>query len=231
MPKKPKRHELQQRDFRIKHGLEQTKKRVILPERHLFVTEGTKTEPNYLNGLVDLICERYGPSVRKQFDIIGEGTNTLNLLQRAEAHQHNEAYGYQHIWIIYDKDDFPADAFDNTVNRCDSLNKRFQSEGHDIAFHAIWSNQCIELWFLLHFDYLQADIDREQYRTILSNHLGRHDEKNDAELFMALLPHLERAIRNAKRQMNYYPKESPPSQKAPATNVYKLVEHLREYIQ
>ena len=232
MPKKPKRHELQQRDFRIKHGLEHTKKlRIMLPERHLFVTEGTKTEPNYLNGLVDLICDHFGPSVRKQFNIIGEGGNTLNLLQRAEAYQHNEAYGYQHVWIIYDKDDFPSDAFDNTVSRCDAINKRFQSENRDTIFHAIWSNQCIELWFVLHFVYLQSDISREQYSAILSSHLGRHYEKNDAKIFTTLLPTLDQAIRNAKRLMSSYSKESSPSQKAPATNVYELVEHLREYIR
>lgn len=71
MPKKPKPHELRQREYRIKHGLEGIPKpRLILPERHLFVTEGKKTEPNYLNGLVDLICEHYGTPARKQFKIM-----------------------------------------------------------------------------------------------------------------------------------------------------------------
>lgn len=232
MPRNPKRHELQQRNFRIKHGLERPKKlRVILPERHLFVTEGTKTEPNYLNGLIDLICERYGSSVRKQFDIIGESVNTLNLLQKAEAYQHNVSDGYQHVWIIYDKDDFPADAFDNTMSRCDALNKRFQSEGRDTTFHAIWSNQCIELWFVLHFAYLQSDIDRSQYCSILSNHIGQQYKKNDTEIFAILLLNLNQAIKNAKRLMKNYPAETPPSQKAPATNLYELVEYLREYIK
>ncbi len=232
MPKKPKRHELQQRGFRIRNGLESIPKpRIILPERHLFVTEGTKTEPNYLNGLVDLICKRYGTRVKKQFDIIGEGDNTLNLLYKAESYQQNESDDYQHIWIIYDKDDFPADSFDNTLNRCNAINKRYKTEGRDTRFHVIWSNQCIELWFVLHFDYLQSDIDRNQYRDILSTHIGRHYEKNDPEIFATLHPKLNKAIKNAKRLMNNYPAESPPSQRAPVTNAYELVEHLREYIK
>lgn len=232
MPRKPKPHELQKREVRIKLGLESEKgPRILLPEKHLFVTEGKKTEPNYLNGLIALICERYGPQVKRQFDVIGEGDNTLNLLQKAESYQQDGADGYQHVWIVYDKDDFPPDAFDNTMNRCDAINKRFQSEGRDTEFHAIWSNQCIELWFVLHYDYLQADISREQYREILSRHIGRHYEKNDEEIFKTLYPRLDHASKNAKKLMNNYAQELPPSQKTPATNVYELIDHLREYMK
>lgn len=168
---------------------------------------------------------------KKQFQIIGEGDNTLNLLQKAEDYHQNEADNYQHIWIIFDKDDFPADAFDNTSNRCDAINKRYQDEQRDTRFHAIWSNQCIELWFLLHFDYLQPDIDRNQYYDILSAHIRPRYEKNDPKIFETLLPNLDKAIKHAKRLMRNYPVESPPSQKAPATNFYELIEHLRGYLR
>ena len=232
MAKNPKRHELQQRDFRVRNGLERVSKpRVMLPERHLFVTEGTKTEPNYLKGLVNLICERYGSQVKKQFHIIGEGDNTLNLLQKAESYQQNESDDYQHIWIIYDKDDFPADAFDNTSSRCDAINKRFQDEHRDTEFHVIWSNQCFELWLLLHFDYLHSDIDRNQYYDILSTRIGQHYDKKDPKIFETLLPNIDKAIKHAKRLMRNYPVESPPSQKAPATNFYELIEHLGGYLR
>lgn len=231
MPRKPKRHELQNRTFRVKHGLERVSiPRIELPERHLFVSEGTKTEPNYLRGLVTMISQHYGTQAKKQFHIIGEGDNTLNLLQRAEAYQQNEAYDYQHVWIIYDKDDFPADDFDNTVHRCDAINQRFQSEGRSTKFHAIWSNQCIELWFLLHFCYLQADIDQNQYRKVLSEKMGRHYEKNDDSIFATLYPHMEQAIKNAKHLMKNHSTEIPPSQKVPATNFYELAEYLRGYM-
>jgi len=231
MAKKPKRHELQSRAFRTSHGLEADKRtRLILPERHLFVTEGTKTEPYYLQGWIDLICQRYGSAAKRQFEIHGEGTNTLDLLQRAEERQYNRSGDFQHVWILYDKDDFPADSFDNTEGRCEALNRRFQEEGRDTRFHALWSNSCIELWFVLHFSYLVSDIDRGQYQEILSQCLGRHYEKNDPELFADLYPHLDEAIRNAKRLMERYPDNIPPSQKAPATKLYELAEHLSGYI-
>ncbi|MDE6280319.1 MAG: RloB family protein [Oscillospiraceae bacterium] len=231
MPKKPKPHEMRDRSFRVKCGAERASvPRMVLPERHLFVTEGAETEPNYLNGLVDVICKNYGEAARRQFKIIGEGNNTLYLLQRAEAYQQNEGDEYQHIWIIYDKDDFPACDFDNTVKRCEAINKRFKAEGREIQYHAIWSNQCIELWFLLHFNYLDTDIDRAQYRAILSDELGRHYEKNDEEILGTLLPRTDRAIQNAKKLMEKYDEGEPPSQKAPGTNFYELVEYLKGYL-
>lgn len=232
MARKPKPHEMRDRKFRVAYGRERSSSpRPVLPEKHLFVTEGTKTEPNYLYGLIDAVCQRYGEAARRQFRVIGEANNTLYLLQRAEGYQQNEGDEYQHIWIIYDKDDFPADDFDNTVNRCRAINKRFQAEGRDVRYHPIWSNQCIELWFVLHFQYMDSDIDRAQYRDILSKKLGRTYEKNDSDLFEILSTYTELAAKNAKKLMAQYPDEMPPARRSPATNVYELVEYLEAYLK
>ena len=231
MAKKPKPHEMRVRSNRVAWDLERAERpRLILPGRHLFVTEGTKTEPNYLEGLVEMIAARHGAAAKKQFRIIGEGDNTLYLLQKAEAYQQNDADDYQHVWIIYDKDDFPADDFDNTVKRCEALNKRFQSECRDLTYHALWSNECIELWFLLHFVYLDVNVPREQYREMLSTQLGKHYEKKDDAIFAALLPNMDAALRNAHTLMDSYDPSLPPSQRAPCTTVYELLETLYSYI-
>lgn len=227
----PKRHELQSQKYRIAHGLERSMRpRRILPERHLFVSEGTKTEPNYLYGMIDRVCQCVGENARQQLCVIGDGSCTLNLLKRAEEYQKNDSDGFQHVWIIYDKDDFPADAFDNTVNRCVALNKRYAEENRDLQFHAIWSNQCIELWFPLHYVYLQSDISREEYREKLSEHIERRYEKNDDHIYQTLSSHLDDAIKHSKNLMGSFPSDLPPSQKAPCTNFFELIEHIKSYI-
>ena len=53
--------------------------------------------------------------------------------------------------------DFPADHIDSVLQFCDA------DSNDETTFHAVWSNQCIELWFLLHFSYMQSDIHREEY--------------------------------------------------------------------
>lgn len=232
MAKKLKPHELRNRDTRVAYNLERIERpRKILPGKHLFVTEGTKTEPNYLEGLINLISDRYGEDVKKQIIIYGEGDNTLNLVMKAEAYQHNAADDFQHVWLIYDKDDFPADSFDNTISRCNALNKRFSSEGRDITFHALWSNECFELWLLLHFCYMDSNISREEYRQKLSEYLGRHYDKADRSIFEELRPRLNDAIRNARKLIESYDADAPVSQKAPCTTFYELLEALRSYIE
>lgn len=232
MGKNLKPHELRKRSIRVEHNIEKPRApRPILPERHLFVTEGTKTEPNYLNWLIDRICARYDEAARRQFHILPEGGNTLYLLARAEKHLRYEADSYQHVWIIYDKDDFPADNFDNTVARCTALNERYGEEGLDVTFHALWSNECFELWLLLHFCYQNTNIPREQYWEMLSEFFGKPYDKTDGTVFDALTPEMmEAAIKRAKALMSNYGPDTPPSQRAPATSFHELLECLKPYI-
>lgn len=231
MAKNPKKHELRNRNTRLKLNLERVDRpRAMLPERHLFVTEGTKTEPTYLNGIVCKIVERFGNSAKQQFQIMGEGDNTLNLLMQAESYQQNDADGFEHIWIIYDKDDFPPDHFDNTVHRCQALNARFKKEGRNTQYHAIWSNECIELWFLLHFVYLDTQVNRGQYQKMLTEYLQRHYEKNDERLFDELFPYINNAVKRAKRLRKNYKENTPPSQQSPCTMFFENVEELDKYL-
>ena len=234
MGKKPKPHELRERATRVRLNLERNVQcKQLLPDRHLFVTEGTKTEPFYLYGLINCICNKLGDSAKSQFNVIGEGDNTLNLLSRAESYLQNSSDYYQHVWIIYDKDDFPADHFDTVAIRCEALNQRFQGQGRDLHFHAIWSNECFELWLLIHFDFLQANISREDYKSKLSAHLQSLNlgayEKNRTDIFQLLYPRLNFAIKNAQR-LEKANSGKTPSQSAPGTKLHELLIELKPYL-
>lgn len=100
-----------------------------------------------------------------QLDIYGEGDNTLSLLDKAINRVKNNPNGYKHIWIVYDTDDFPSAHINKTNEACVNLSTE------ETQYHAIWSNQCIELWFLLHFGFFQSDIHRNEYWTKLSKWL------------------------------------------------------------
>lgn len=103
----------------------------------------------------------------------------------------------------------------------------------EIEYHAIWSNQCMELWFLLHFDLLQSDIHRSEYWPKLTECLkeigaGEY-AKNRTDMYHILRPYMDMAIANAKSldATNY---GKAPSKAAPGTKVYELVERLRPYL-
>jgi len=197
----------------------------IQPEYHLIVTEGTDTEPKYFQSLKEHLNKSY--KGRIQIQIFGEGDNTLSLLRRARKRALASPNPFKHVWIVYDTDDFPADHVDNTALRCTAL-----SNGETV-YHATWSNQCIELWFLLHFDFFQSDLHRNEYFPKLSGYLssisaGRY-KKNREDMFDVLLPKLETAITNGKKldKMNV---KNPPSKCCPGTKVFELIEKLKPYI-
>lgn len=140
------------------------------------------------------------------------------------AHSNNI---YKHVWLVYDKDDFPREHFDKTATLCE------KSSTEETHFHAIWSNQCIELWFLLHFMFLQADLHRDEYwpkltECLKSRNLGTY-YKNKSDMYTVLHPFIDEAIRNAKKleQIN---QGRTPSKSAPGTMVHYMIETLRPYL-
>lgn len=201
-------------------------RRMIAPEYHLIVTEGTKTEPNYFGKLKEEINSRYRDRISIEIAGIGQGSNTLTLLEKAQNIVSNSPIEYKHVWLVYDKDDFPRDDFDNTYYKCKSLSKQHEA----VMNHALWSNECIEYWFLLHFHLLQSAISRNEYYPKLSEYLGSKYEKNRDDIYSLLKPHLTTAIKNAK-QVAAGNKNLPPSQSTPGTTVYEIFEKLISYLK
>jgi hypothetical protein len=200
-------------------------RRMIAPEYHLIVTEGTKTEPNYFEKLRDEINQKYKGHISIRIEGIGQGSNTLTLLERAQKIVAESPVQFKHVWLVYDKDDFPKDDFDNTFTKCGLLSKADDS----VSYHALWSNECIEYWFLLHFILLDSAISRNEYYPKLTEHLGSKYEKNRNDIYSLLKPNLQTAINNAKKVQKRNT-NLPPSKCTPGTAVYEIFEKLKNYL-
>lgn len=200
------------------------RKILIAPEYHLIVTEGEKTEPLYFEGLKNEINRQYKDRISIQIEGIGKGNNTLTLLERAQELVFSSINPIKHVWLVYDKDDFPPSDFDNTYYKCAKISTQ------DIKYHALYSNECIELWFLLHFEYLQSAIHRNDYYPKLSNYLDMKYQKNMDSMYQMLKPFMKMAIANAKRLDESY-SNLPPTKCYPATKVYEIFDFLKDYIK
>lgn len=199
------------------------------PEYHLIVTEGTKTEPLYFGAFRDSINKNHKGRIR--LDICGTGMNTLSIVDRAVTIVKNSPNQYKHVWIVYDTDDFPSEDIDSTEKVCKELSAK---DKDSTVYHALWSNQCIELWFLLHFDFMHSDLQRHLYYPKLSSYLkkeGKEDgyRKNREDMFSILKPYINNAIRNAEKleKQNH---GKLPSSSAPGTKVYMLFDRLKSYL-
>ena len=196
-----------------------------LPPYTMIVSEGVKTEPFYIQGFVDKVNERY-KSISKEPHIVvyGTGRNTNGLIRFIDKMiAEGKWTHYKKFWLMYDKDDFPADNFDNT---------QFEAEARKDPIMAVaWSNESIELWFLLYFEDYCANNGREQYIEKLNKYFEYSKAREDLCDVLAEKGSLEDAMRRARKKYQEFldAKISSMSQMVPATRVYELIEELDSY--
>ena len=178
--------------------------------RYYIFCEGQATEPKYFQGFKRYIEDN--PIYRDMVLI-------ENKITKGQ------------IWCVYDKDSFPSNDVNGVVQRAEVLNQK----NPDIQYHAAWSNECIEFWFMLHFAYYTANNHRSEYKKFLNEKfqelgIGKY-EKNMDNIFETLMnggnPKL--AIRYARRIIKNEEGKT-PAEIAPGTKVYELVEELAKYL-
>ena len=199
--------------------------------RYYIFCEGQQTEPRYFEGFKKLIEDN--PVYRDMVLIEIEPcqAETMRVIGMAERYVKKNKIKKGQIWCVYDKDSFPAADFNGVVHRAEQLNK----ETPDLQYHTAWSNECIEFWFLLHFAYYTSNNHRTEYIGFLNDkfaalELGKY-QKNMKDIFEILMtkgnPKL--AIRYAKRIIKDGEGKT-PTEIAPGTKVYELVEELAKYL-
>lgn len=200
-------------------------KRRLNPEYHLIVTEGTDTEPKYFEAIKTEINKNFRERIR--FEILGAGDNTVSLFKKAKLIADKSNNGFKHVWIVYDTDDFPPEHINQTLELCKT------NSTEDIQYHALWSNQCIELWFLLHFAFYHSDIHRNEYWPKLTEYLKKIDageyRKDRDDMYAVLRPFMDTAIKNAKKLATRNCGKT-PADSAPGTEVYQIIEMLKPFL-
>jgi len=184
--------------------------------RYLIVAEDSKSSLDYFSQF---------PYNRNLVEIVSEGGagNTVDVVQKGiDLKKAAAADGtpFVHIYCVFDKDDWSLDRYQAAFDRADRHN--------DLS--AIWSNECFELWYLLHFAYRDTAVGRDEIYRLLEEEgrLGRSYEKGDATIYEALLTRQENALRNSKRLLFEARQAGPnaPWRQNPSTNVHEIVEQL-----
>ncbi len=170
------------------------------------VCEGEKTEPNYFEG--------FNLPSRRILRPLGAGKNTASLVDWAIKQKHLAGEGYEHYWCVFDRDSFPAQNFNNALQKSEIA-----------GFKVAYTNEAFELWYLLHFDFYTSASSRKDYALKLTERLGRKYEKNDPSMYQSLRERTQTAIRNARRLLESYNPHI-PERDNPCTPVHLLVELL-----
>jgi hypothetical protein len=122
----------------------------------LIVCEGEQTEPNYFKSFKTNV-----KSFVYTIDTLGEGSNTKDLVKRTIKARDNSSQIYDSVWAVFDKDSFTPNNFNGAI---------ILAESNDIKVG--WSNEAFELWYLLHFQYRNTSMSREDYKNAIEDEIN-----------------------------------------------------------
>lgn len=213
---------------------------------HIVYSEGTKTEPLYVDSIKKAIANKYKcnpndieiiPANKKSYNTIG----LVNYALQDIAKRLKQGYIIDHVWVMFDKDSFPDGNFNeaNTLINSNNDSEKTNSDGFTynkktgISWHSCWSNEAFELWLCQYFSYYNVPHSREDYITYLRNvkqlkQNGVKYEKNMEDIhqkFEQCGGSLEKAIKNAKKLC----KENEFNN--PSTGMYIFAEYFYPYMK
>jgi hypothetical protein len=186
----------------------------------LIICEGEKTEPNYFEGLKkDLPV---GTLMIADMTIKGTGKNTESLVDFTIKYRKKSLQRFDKTWAVFDRDSFTEKQFNNAIIRAE-----------DNGINCAWSNEAFELWFLLHFQFVNHGMSREDYQSFLEREIKRVSKKdyiykkNDINTYSILKEYgnQNQAIAWAKKLKSQFT-DGKHAGHNPCTLVYLLIEEL-----
>src|SRR5271156_4185574 len=129
-------------------------------KRFLIVCEG-QTEELYFKSF---------PVVTADIKPVHQGSSKSDLV--ACTHAYTEGEDYDEVWCVFDMDFKPGhnkqyEDYNNAINAA-------QEAGYKCAY----SNDAFELWFVLHYQYVDQEQERTFFYKILSDYWGLNYEKH-----------------------------------------------------
>lgn len=174
-----------------------------------------KTEKNYFNNF----SGRDKEYVIKQ--VPGNETDPVNLV-RQTIRKVNE------LSLDLNEDDKAYCVFDADIKK--EKNIQIQNAvklAKDNNIIPIVSTPCVELWFLLHYEYTTATVSSDDVIARLQRHYTKY-EKN-CNIYVEIKDRMDKAIDNSKRLEKYQKQNNRVLQSVeanPYTEMYKIVEEL-----
>lgn len=190
-----------------KRGQRPTKNKMLI------ICEGDKTEPMYFENYrtpqnnLDVIPI---PSSRKDVgSIVGFAKKKMQDL---------DIKGGDSIWCVYDCDE----------NTDDRISTAYRNAGKSI--NTCLSNPSFELWFLLHFSYIDSSLQNDGLIGLLKRHISNYSKNNDC--YEILGPLTDTAIKNSKKLEQLHidnGTELSSTKSNPSTQVYKIIEVIKQF--
>ena len=210
----------------------------------IIACEDSIASPTYFKLIVGrLIRERKitpGSIVIAPHDGFTHPTGVLNNLKNYKSDNGQNYKNFDHKWIVIDRDAPRTNIGGHTAEDFNTALNSAKNNRKDLHINVAYANDSFELWYLLHFEYRNTAIFRDEIIQKIIEKLKQLDprkfsrlnrnnikQKNYTELiFEILLPLQEKAIINAEKLLLSYGKEHNPVEDNPSTTIHKLVKLL-----
>lgn len=213
---------------------------------HIVYSEGTKTEPLYVDSIKKAIANKYrcNPNDIEIIAASKKSYNTIGLVNYAIndiAKRLRAGSSIDHVWIMFDKDSFPEGDFNAANNLINSKNNssNINSDGFNydketgICWHSCWSNEAFELWLCQYFNYYSIPHSRKDYISYLqsikqlknSGVIYKKNMKDIHQIFEKCGGSIDKAIKNAKKlcKINGF--------NNPSIGMYLFAEYFNPYMK
>jgi len=147
--------------------------------RILIVTEGSKTEPLYLEE-IRAAHQLHSANVEVQPGQLGTAPIQVvgyarQLFAEGDLYKGIRPKSFDQVYAVFDRDDH--DSYFNALNLAKSLDGKLRNDDRQpVSFKAIASIPSFELWLLLHYEDIQAPIHRDEVMARLKLHIPGYDK-------------------------------------------------------
>ena len=193
--------------------------------RILIVTEGSKTEPLYL----EEICathQLHSANVEVQSGQLGTAPIQVvryaqHLFEAGDLHKGIRPRSFDQIYAVFDRDNH--DSYFDALSFAKSLDGKLRNdEKLPVSVKAIASIPSFELWLLLHYEDIQHPLHRDEVLARLKRHFPGYD-KGTGGAFAITRDRLETATQRAQALATKF---SPYTAPEPFTALHELVSLL-----
>ena len=198
-------------------------------DRILIVSEGSKTEPNYFS---EIRATYRLNTANVEVQPGQHGTAPIQVVQYAkdlfeqgDRHKNIQPRAFERVYAVFDRDDHIS--YFNALRLAESLDRKLKNDAKQfIRFEAIASVPSFELWLLLHYEDIQAPLDRDDVMRRLKQYIPTY-EKGASNVFANTRASLVIAIQRSEALALKFTADSAPEPYTGIAEVVKLLTALR----
>ncbi len=210
---------------RQKKQLERKLRQRASYDRILIVSEGSKTEPNYFSE-IRAVYRLHTANVEVRPSELGTAPIQVvqyakELFEKGDRHKNIQPQTFEQVYAVFDRDDH--ESYCNALKLAESLDGQLRNDAkQSVRFKAIASVPSFELWLLLHYEDIQAPLQRSEVMRRLKQHIPEY-EKGADHVFLCTREHLAVATLRSERLAERFTAYDDPE---PYTAIAELVKLL-----